>query len=500
MAGLPAAACRDFNSVWRECVDAGRCADLGDGGMMDAGFGDAGAGAANPVKGRLFVFHQLSEGEVAVPFDLTSAPLVAWIAVDGGFRRLSVAGNDAGDFSVDGVPPAATYSLDYAGSTFVTSSERSVDLSAWRLGRPDAVVPTPNTWLQLQGVTGLSPWQAGDELHLVSLRAGTVTSSLGRIAGPLPAPGATSVDGLQVDFGRHGFPLISASRGDSVQLLQHVQEPTDAGYFRLVADRLLQSTSLEMAAGSIATLDGGMSALTRSRSASFDWRASEFENQLMGAQRGAAFVYSSLAVTALPRGNAAGAYGPAPDLVRAVRTVQSPADLKLTFSYANPFGGTDELVQAVCVAVRFYSVPGATAYPALVGSLTAGRLDAHQSSPVRPLVVAPVEPQINGKDLLARQSQVGLTPVISWSPSAATLHAVDVVRIQNSGGRTEARLQATFHVYGSSVQIPPGVLQQGGEYFAFVTAVSLPQDRPVAPFRRQVPMGWASVASDTFTP
>ncbi|MBI3183631.1 MAG: hypothetical protein HYZ28_15950 [Myxococcales bacterium] len=495
--------CRDFQAAWKDCVADGRCAEVREDGGTVGGEDGGTDPSALRVTGRRYSHYQLVDGGYSRPADLRSVELEVLVPLDGGgFLRLPAAGEADGGFYVDGVPTDATYTLSYGRVVLVATSGRFVDVSDWRLGRHDAVWPAVFTPAVLK-VSGLEPWQSQDQLWLVSLRAGALVSTAGKITGPMPDAGDTSVDGLAFDFHANGQPLISSAQGDEATLYQLASLDSDAGYGLLVADRAIRVKSLEMVSGQAATISGAMSPIPREKSATFDWRASELESQVLGSQPGSIFFLSFLTVYALPGAYSAGAYAGGADLARAYRLAPGSTNPQPSFSYGNPFEGTDELVMSATVAFRGYQADGATSPGfVLVTNFAQQKLDVGKTVPVRPLVAAPTGLRINGKDLNARQTNVTLTPVISWSPPAPPppFHTLTLYRIANIGNATEITQQAIFHVYGNSVQVPPGILQAGGKYFAIIASVAVQQGPTLEPFRRLLPTGWASVSSEVFEP
>jgi hypothetical protein len=119
--------------------------------------------------------------------------------------------------------------------------------------------------------------------------------------------------------------------------------------------------------------------------------------------------------------------------------------------------------------------------------------------------VGPVQsPLVGGSPALGAIAPTGLTPVISWSPPAGsvpTSYRVTIHRLGNDLGATRSTPVASWLVAGTSVQVPSGVLQAGGEYYAEIAAQLRDAERfDVAPERAPRSRSHATTLTSPFSP
>jgi hypothetical protein len=143
------------------------------------------------------------------------------------------------------------------------------------------------------------------------------------------------------------------------------------------------------------------------------------------------------------------------------------------------------------------TAPGASSSSALGGSI--GRYDPMPlaAGPVEPVVTPPRAPRVGSADGFGAPVGVGTSPVLSWSPPSvgtATGYAVQLLQpVVSPGGGTGFQTIGYLSTTGTSMRIPPGVLQPGVEYVGFITAWARDQETiETAPFRVSYPEGWAS--------
>src|SRR5262249_16754667 len=133
-----------------------------------------------------------------------------------------------GTFQIDGVPRGAAAWIRVGRNNYLTH-ERVVEVGGEALGRPDAVGAEAGTSLVFD-VDGLAPVTAGDDFQLEAPDGEMGFYSTGSFLNPIvanaPAAGATALDGAVFPFaadattGTVQFPLIQASRGDTMTLAQ----------------------------------------------------------------------------------------------------------------------------------------------------------------------------------------------------------------------------------------------------------------------------------------
>jgi hypothetical protein len=292
VAGL---SCRDFGAALAACTDAGRCSDgaptgggggaTGGGGGGDAGVDagvDSGVDAGEPVAfydecgllepdaGRPQVVcdndagvveiirqrHFVLEDETIIDVPFTDQ--VTLLTEDAGtWSSIAATQVDAGYWVATGVP-VGEYLVEATVRgvpTLVQGCTRKLDLSIYRLGRPDvepadqgalddAGLPVP-TLLNLN-FSNLTNWQVGDDIQFLSPNAGI---GYGSFTNPEQMPsgflltdggipgGATSAM-VSYDWNESYFPnVIDASRGDSLRAVHLKAESSPDGlrYFAATA-------------------------------------------------------------------------------------------------------------------------------------------------------------------------------------------------------------------------------------------------------------------------
>jgi hypothetical protein len=208
-----------------------------------------------------------------------------------------------------------------------------------------------------------------------------------------------------------------------------------------------------------------------------------------------------------PGGTAKGWIGNTPDLIffdgtgHPIRTDIDTGDI----AYRNPYPETWGLFLDYIHYVRVdYTAPGAaplSTYATLELQTTALPSAA---SPVMPLVGAAVSPKINNVSFFLDQTSVGTTPTLSWTAPAvgqATGYTVEIYRLFTDGSFSQQELAGELYTTSISIQLPPGLLTAGNNYFFCLSAIDEPGvDYTTAPFRHSFPRGVAQSLSGVIAP
>ncbi|HYI02763.1 PKD domain-containing protein [Hyalangium sp.] len=438
----------------------------------------------------------LAEGNViVVPIDLSGVTIGAWVpTVDGtSYEWRPGSGTAGGTFLIPNVE--RTPYLLQLGINYLWSSSRTLDLSGAGLGRPDVVLEPDTTQLQLQ-LSGLAPWQAGDDFQLHSTNAGIGYFSAPNCASPSglsPADGATQLS-EQIDYvfslQNCGSPgaRIEPARGDvlyATQLVSRSDAATSMNFQEV--RRSFQTSALGGGGGGPLVLSGTMTELPLTNQ-TVDYRATSFEALALAGHPTATPGTNFLNIGTLPGYGQFGSFAGWPDLA----LVDSPAgrgDLLTVFTYGNPYPRVwPQFVTSQSTARVRYSVPlegGGESTPRVFSVYTYAQQPL-ASGPLMPQVGPPRDLRLNGAEATGSLMGVGLTPLASWAPpSVGTPHsyAVRVYELFATGTGVTSRLQVTvLTTTQTQVRLPPGVLTAGKYYHLQVTAVFQPASDPSRPY------------------
>jgi len=460
-------------------------------------------------------FHRVrADGSViVVPVDLSGITIGAWVpTLDGtSYDWRPGSGEASGTFLIPNVE--RTPYLLRLGNNYVWGSSRALDLSGAILGRPDVVLEPDTTQLELQ-LSGLAPWQAGDDFQLHSANAGIGYFSAPNCSSPswtAPADGDTLLSG-QIDYvfslqgcGNPGA-RIEAARGDVLYATQLVSrsDAATAMTFQEVR-RSFQTGTLSGGGSGPLVLSGTMTELPPTTQL-VDYRATSFEALALAAHPTATLSTNLLNIGTLPGYGQFGSFAGWPDLA----TASSPAsqgDLMPSFTYGSPYPSAwPQFLTAQSSARVRYSVPLETGGESRASSYSVYTYAQQPlpSGPVMPQVGPPRELRLNGAEATGNLTGVGLTPLASWSaPSVGTAHyyLVRVYELLATSTGGTSRLQVTLlTTTQTQVRLPPGVLTAGKYYYLQVSAAFEPMADPNRPYLRGPVYHTAMAVTGRFQP
>lgn len=432
---------------------------------------------------------------LAIPVDLSTVAVGAWVPSSDGLSytwRQGV-GETNGTFVIPNVE-RTPYLLQF-GSSYLWTSSRSLDLSRADLGRPDAVIEPETTQLQMQ-ISGLNPWQSGDDFQLSSASAGLgyfSATSCSTPAFPEVPEGDTSFSGT-IDYLYSlqlcGTPAvrIDPARGDvlyATQLVSRFDSATGMSFQEL--QRGFQTNSLVGPNPSTLLLSGTLAPLPLV-SQVVDYRAASFEAMALAAHPSATAGTNSLNLGILPGYDVFGAYAGWPDLVLMTSSA-GRGDIAPVFTYGSPYPANwSQFLTGQTLARVRYSVPlasGGTSTPRTFSVFTYVQQPAG-SGPIAPQVGPPRELLLNGSLAWDVLTGVGETPLLSWTaPSLGTptSYAVRVYELYATSTGGTNRVQVTnLTTNQTQLRLPPGVLTLGKHYYLQVTAVFQPGEDLSRPY------------------
>src|SRR6185436_12511362 len=114
-------------------------------------------------------------GDVVEPLAYSDGATIAAFLAD--HTRLELHMTDDAHFILPAVPKDSPYYLQ-RGDQWVVSTHASIDLSRFRVGRPDAEPCNVGSTRLILDAEGLTAWHEGDELQLVSANTGAMVFNL----------------------------------------------------------------------------------------------------------------------------------------------------------------------------------------------------------------------------------------------------------------------------------------------------------------------------------
>ncbi|WP_375771315.1 hypothetical protein NR798_10570 [Archangium gephyra] len=436
---------------------------------------DGGVDGGNPyeVSGSRVMHYRLDIGDFTQPVtaDPLASELKAFTLEDGGTRALTVQTSPDGTFRVTDAP-AGRYYLQL-GSLYVVSDSRTVNLDRYDLGRRDrataASVPVTISASNLEP----QPDESYPSWDAVSSNLGEAATLYADV--PVPA-GATSVSMLPVNYFSMVAPgglLVNASRGDRLYVNHTTTRDTDTFSYTTI-DRFFTPGPVTMSATTSTDLSGTFQEAPQ-YTAGFEWWRSRFEAYQVQVHPQSRPTSQWLSISPTPWSSDSW-YGYSGDLMFA--SLSGITDLVTTVTYGNPYpfswGAVATFSHNFSTPTR---LPGTTS-----GGITASLSDTRRLStaiagPIAPRVTPPWDLTVNGFNAQQELMLPTLTPRLTWkAPLVGTPSAyrVRITRLYVSGTRTATSIVGTLHTTGTSVDVPPGVMQLGQKYAITVYAYVAP--------------------------
>lgn len=437
-----------------------------------------------------------------------------------------VNGSADGTFWIEGVPPGKA--IVQVGVRFVETAENSVSLTRLLYGRPDMLpIPylyppgPPPTFVQYD-VTNLEPWQPGDELHLFSPDADTLSVDLfpaGVVAGSTEVIGARDLTQTSRYIPLH--EIDGTGHGDTTFLGQLSGRTSESGVRYLAQSRMLKRTTFDLAPVTnpslLSQLVGPLGTRTIDRSLSLDWNAGAFDDALAPLVPSVPYPSNPTASFLVLGEPNALQYGITARVdKRTFVKVPVPAGTRNVFTGAMPFAGTprediwglywNASLSRCCIQLQPPPPPG---QPLVTFGYAANIQHLGAMTPLgTPTVVSLLAPEItpvtnitiNGDPLDTPRTGVGLVPTIAWAAPAtgADVYTVLIQHLVRNPDGTVSRA-AVIDTTSTSLELPPGVLAIGEPYAVTVRAARRGVD-VTRPVRTDLPLAQASTTSQWFTP
>lgn len=391
----------------------------------------------------------------------------------GGFSAIAAEPPVDGVYRIPGVP-SGTYYLQRATPALqriTITQEREVELIEHHAGRPDVAMAQSPMELILD-VTGMNPWTDHDYLELSSYGAGAMGELF---MSDTVAIGATTLQQAAAEELPFAAPaLIDGSRGDLAWLVQH------AG--RTAGTRQYTSIARTAELPPFTQVDGQPTALSAAlqdappRTLTLDWRRSSFA--AIAADIHPSATQSSedviIEVNAAPEGQSLDNFYPT--LLSLSDAPPDSSDASLDLIYGNPFPAAWAEQLTVCASYEISLVVPDAVNPEYESTsvCSLASLTGLTAVQIEPSVSPPADLRVNGQPASGDLQGIGEAPVVSWGPPAvgtAERYRVSLRRYDVDQGRFVSA--AYFYTEGTSVSIPPGLIQAGTVYTLNVLALSV---------------------------
>jgi hypothetical protein len=453
-----------------------------------------------------------------VPDDLNALMPQALVPhKDGTFATITGTGRPDGTFTITDVP-RSEYFLK-VGTNYYLTQASNFDLTQSIVGRPDQAVPaSPATTGITLNVTGLQPWQTGDQLEAFAADANTWWFQIEQFV--------TMMVG-QTQLANFTFTLQNALdttgdgrliKNDQFVVMQLHRATTADGIPFVTPARLFTPGAVTMTNGANTTLSGAFTPVTASNTLTATLRTTLFDSAIgWNGTNMTALNPRSVDIESVFPGlgnyglNVLGqAGGPLHGQVSAtadymLAQIPHGADRTLSnISFAIPplpgvWATIIDIRQSGFVPMQ---LPGTTGQPARinVGIFQSTLLGSEGAAFYAPLIGPVRAPTIDGRDMFVDQS-VSNQPTFAWQApdiGKPTQYLIRVSRLSVSAqNRTAVTFVANLFTSDTTLTFPPGILTVGERYAFQITALNTPNTE--APLRKRFPDAGCTVASGMMT-
>ena len=449
------------------------------------------------ILGTRMISYVTDTGSVDQPGDASTFPIAAFVPDGAGFTKINGIGLANGTFSIPNVAPGH-YWLKH-GSYYYWTNTSAIDTGYDQQGRSGNTPASGSINFNLSGST---VWQDSDELHVYSSNANAWN------AYPTPpwAVGTTALNGLA----NWQNSTIDPAQGDRLYVTHLSTRTASVAQVQALSD-VLGPLSTYVGAGT-ASIGGAMQPVSQTGSIRANIKGSVFRATEISMHPLSVHEVSTFGLDLQPGGESKGWIGSSPDLVAYSASIHDSGlvdfDVDLgAISYGNPYpSGWKPFVFCRYQSYVPYFAQGATASVKVYSYNGSSSTTLPTStSAFGPLVGPPDAVSINGSSFFNDHSASGLSPNVSWRApivGSATDYRLTIYRLSPDGlGGSRIDFIATLCTKGTSLVVPPEVLQSGMTYVFKLASVYLPgRDIERSPYRRAFPDGYAETSSGTVTP
>ena len=468
------------------------------------------------VRVRRFSRHLTERGLVEQPEDFTRAPVELLVPEGDTFVPVTGRPGGAGEYVFPGVT-AQTFYLK-TGNAYVVTDSRDVDLSTYRLGRPD-VQELEQDSLASVSLEGLEAWvdprvsypssltNPSSELNFISPELGVAGSLL-----PDLEAGATALRQEEVPLSIWTGDMVrfDKEKGDRAWVVQVNPRPLGplpggGTQHYLTAVRALQLPPFSYEGPAPVPVAGTLQPLTLNE-LPLDWKVSAFAAHAAEAHPAATLNTSTFTLSPSAYGQANGWVGYSGDLLSLERPPAEASDATGTLVYGNPFPASWGVVGRA--TTRFLSelpVPGERAVRMPASLFVADRADVLRAGPIVPRILPPRALTLDGTAAHGARTLTAGSHVLAWQPPASGTPVAYIVHLYRLDPRDEGRPRLPLYVGGiyvdgatTSVRLPAGFLEAGKLYALKVTAVAADTfDVKSRPFTANTLVSWGTAETLT---
>ncbi|ABF42548.1 hypothetical protein Acid345_3547 [Candidatus Koribacter versatilis Ellin345] len=403
----------------------------------------------------------------------------------GGYNTVRGSGKDDGTFSVGNIGTGSFWlhvqqpEVGTLQDNYIWTNASDVDLGMLLGQRPDVVQEKLGQTITTSFDLAVAP-KSEDSLAWASPDAGAFGN------------------GLPTSFTQHlvsTFPqsggLIDSAKGDRGFFVHYSPTSTGLG----VAVDAAEYDSITQTDGGTTNLTTNTAALSGTSTANPVIKITQWDALYAGLPgvtpllKEFDFYDARYPGTEGPAGGIDIAYGP--DL----RNVTTDTDLG-SFSYAMISKTGVPYTQFLDYGLRIINV-GSSNFEFVVGGAIFTNAVPTSATPIVPVISLPRSVTVDGKDFLSDQTNISLSPQISWStpstgtPTSYALYVYDTSKFNAI---------ASFYTNGNSVTVPAGMLHAGSTYIFYLEAfLSQSTTFATAPFRTGTSQAISFVVSGIMT-
>lgn len=492
--------CLNFYDGYLACVDAGRCPAGPDGG--------AGTGGGAPSEEQIVlqsVTTDTEDGSTKTQTDFLQSAFTLYVQNGTTFTQIAGSPDGAGRYRFSGVPAGHRYLRNQ--NLWLVDPSSEVDFSYRTFGRPDVTSVSGAVGLKVN-VTGMDAWLEYTSLQLIVPNAQVALPYLEnalvtpQVVGQVPQ--LLNIDYAKASTEAWGtpFPVPDTAKKDVAYLTQldqtWVKGRTGEDVLVLWLAKSATLSSLTLGSGQSTTVSGTFTSPSATVRVDLRWLRESFgamASKVTPKVVSDAF-FDSCYVSVLPYGS---------DL-----RLDRAADLLITgaFNFSKPSSNLS-FVQVVnnpypqawptavflrhCAYGPLQATGGTKKYQP---SACAGReeyLSAVNGKDLGPLIEPPTDFKVDGQSAYDSTTVSSNTPVFSWTAPSAGVdsYELEVYQVVDDGTNLVSSSRAFFITHGTSVMVPPGVLETG-QYYYFVILGERGVDWLKTPWANALPYVYAS--------
>ncbi len=419
-----------------------------------------------------------------------TAPAMGYQIIDSTDRVITPSTGANGNLQFTNVAPGNYFLCDVSFITRVNCVQGSssvLDVSRYLAGRPNFAKASAGTTLNLT-MTGLTASAGPNEF--IDLR----TLNVNYIEYPGSPPAGTV---LFQSLNYKDFGLLQPA--DVMRATQLVTKTSGSETY-VAAVRSGSTTGITMADAQPTTAMVNLSTeLPQDTTRTFNLRRTQFAN--VAGSPGPGFTYLQLDLNGWSE---ARPYNYQPWVFWYTGAGNETMDLPLTVTYGDPTPSNYvDTFEAAFWFQNTITAPGATSGGVVQTFVATYRPSSELTGDVTPKLSRVTGLKVNGMDATVSQSNLTVTPTVSWTPPSlgtATHYQVYVYRVINQAGASIISVDGVFTTTNTSMRVPPMFIRPGEPFMIGVRAYMVPGYDPLKPFARPTHYDLADTISTILTP